>query len=166
MMEQFCLGRAAMLGLAVAFAGLGVWQAAPAIAADIEGDQFYDVNTVIAAGDTVKGNVLIVDATLYVLGTVEGNILQLGRGGVVVDGGLVTGNIEETGTGGVEVKSEGIVEGNIDETTGRVRIEGGSLVKGKGGVGSLDTQHHLFAVYYSPLGQGPHLPIFGQHPDQ
>ena len=60
--------------LLMAVASLAVWQVATGSAADIEGDQFYVGDATIAFGDTVNGNVAIIDGTLTVRGTVEGNI--------------------------------------------------------------------------------------------
>ena len=107
----------------------------PGVSADVlEGDQFFRGDKTIPAGTMVKGNVTVIDGTLRVLGTVEGNIIQKGFGGVVVDGsageGIVTGDVEERNAGSVEFINGAMGERNIKEyNDGRVLVLE-SLLKG------------------------------------
>ena len=122
----------------LAVATLVAFSAAPVSADDIDGDQFFvDEDVIIDVGDTVKGNVVIRNGHLFVVGTVEGNITQLGDGFVIVFGGdgegLVKGNIDERGDGSVVVALGGTVEGNIDsrgDDGNGVVVNLDSLVKG------------------------------------
>jgi len=126
------------ISLTLAF-GLTALAAVPVMAEDFEGDQSYIGNTTIGADDTVKGNVTITNGKLTVLGTIEGNVLQLGSNGVVVDGdGIVEGNIAERGNGSVSTSGESLVKGNVSERSETVdpfghddvTIGGKSLVEG------------------------------------
>lgn len=94
-------------------------------------DIVYMGDTTIAADETIEDNIRIVDGTLTILGTVEGNIRQSGAGSVVVDGGLVTGNIDEDGDGDIVITAEGEVTGNITERGfGDILIEEDGLLTG------------------------------------
>lgn len=99
----------------------------PALADDV----VFRGNKTIPAGQTLEKDVTIIDGTLTVRGTIEGNVRQKGVGSVIVDGGLIKGNIDESEGGVVTIESEGVVEGNIqEEDNGSVEVLGDSLVKG------------------------------------
>lgn len=106
----------------------------PAAANVIVGNQHFVGDTTIAAGDTVLGNVTIRRGTLTVEGTVEGNIVQLGAGDVLVGScdffsfGIVRGSIYELGSGDVFI-CFGSVEGDVNERgSGSVFGNTGSII--------------------------------------
>ncbi len=114
------------------FVGLGV---TPVGAAAPE-NHVYIGDTTIDVGDVVSGNVIVLRGDLVVRGTIDGNVRQLGRGFVHVDGGTVTGSIYEWGRGTVQVFNHGTVAGDIVErgNNGRdaigVDVTTGGVVKG------------------------------------
>ena len=101
---------------------------------------FGDVT--IEEGETVTRNIRIIDGTLTVLGTVSGNIRQIGDGSVTVaDGGLVTGNIRERGDGDITI-IDAFADGNLHEQgDGSIAFLGDSIIRGNAqehGPGGID----------------------------
>src|SRR5690606_18552668 len=112
---------------ALALAGGTLLAALPAAAiADDDDDRDGDVrrsgNYVVKKGQEIDGNLTVRNGNVVIRGEVDGNIRQIGRGSVVVaPSGSVDGNIVERGKGGISVRGD--VDGNVTELhRGSVKI--------------------------------------------
>ena len=132
----------AVLALIMSFA------APPAAAAPGARVSFGD--TTIEEGETVSGRLVVIRGDLVVRGTVEGNVYQLGRGFVHIDGGHVFGDVYEWGRGTLQVFGGGVVEGDVVERGNNgtdaigVDVARGGVVRGnvyEYGSGNVDVAH-------------------------
>lgn len=119
---------------ALALAGGTLLATLPAAAIADDDDRNGDVrrsgNYVVKKGQEIDGNLTVRNGNVIIRGEVDGNVRQIGRGSVVVArSGSVDGNIVERGKGGVSVRGD--VDGNITELhRGAVKIHRSADVDG------------------------------------
>lgn len=75
----------------------------------------FDGNTVIAADERIRGDVVVKGGDLTVLGEVDGDVLVVGGTLYVKDGGRVRGNARVI-SGDIVREEGGIIEGYMDKT--------------------------------------------------
>ncbi len=116
---------------------------------------------VIKANEHSRGDLVVKNRNVIIYGVVEGDVIQKGKGSVIVLGGLVKGKIKEFGPGSVKVEKFGhkaqIEDGIYENQKGNVIIYS-SLVKGKveeSGKGFVEVQGREAVVDGSVYESGP-----------